>query len=128
MRLGSILLALALPLSALGAGCWEMPPANVALTAAAEDVEILTETPSADIYESFQELNVQAIGGSGREATVTARHMLRNRAAEIHARFVSVDDATASLAWDFSGRTIVSIRGRAYRIKEDPVPTRDRAR
>ncbi len=120
MRARPTLLALAVALTA----CWEMPPGNVPLSTAGEEVEILTEIPSADIYESFQELTVEAIGMSGREATVTARHMLRNRGAELHARFVSVDDATATLAWDFSGRTIMTIRGRAFRVKEDPVPTR----
>jgi hypothetical protein len=120
MRGRPILLALAM---ALGA-CWEMPPSTAALSAAAEEVEILTEAPSPDVYESFQDITVQAIGPSGSEATTIARHMLRNRGAELHARFVSVDDATASLAWDFSGRTIVTLRGRAFRVKEDPPPTR----
>lgn len=115
MRLRPLLLAIALPLF----GCWEMPPSSVPLSTAGEDVEILSETPSPEIYESFQELSMQALGSNGREATVTARHMLRNRGAELGARFVSVDDASATLAWDFSGRTIVTLRGRAFRVKED---------
>lgn len=104
-------------------GCWEMPPGNVPLSTEAENVEIVSEAPSTEIYESFQELSVQAIGASNLEATNAAKHMLRNRGAELHARFVSIDEATASLAWDFSGRTIMTLRGRAFRVKEDTPPT-----
>jgi hypothetical protein len=119
MRLRSLLFALAVTLG----GCWEMPPGNVPLSSEAENVEIVSEAPSPEIYESFQELSVQAIGLSSLEATNAAKHMLRNRGAELHARFVSVDDSTASLAWDFSGRTIVTLRGRAFRVKEEAPPT-----
>ena len=120
MRLGTLALSLALA----AAGCWEMPSGNVPLSQAGEEVEVLVEIPSPDIYESFQEISVQSIGASGQEATVSARHLLRNRGAELHARFVSIDDATASLAWDFSGRTIVTLRGRVFRVKEDTPPVR----
>jgi hypothetical protein len=107
-------------------GCWDLPPSSAPLTAEAEDVEILTETPNLDIYESFGDVTADAIGKGSEEAASIARHILRNRAAAMHARFVSVDDAIASFAWDFSGRTIITLRGRAFRVKEETPPVRVR--
>jgi hypothetical protein len=116
---------LVLPLVCLGAiGCFDLPPGNVPLSADADNVEILTEQPNLDVYESFGEVTVDAIGSGNKDAQMSARHALRNKAAELHARFVSVDDASASFAWDFSGRTIVTIRGRVFRMKEDEPPAR----
>jgi hypothetical protein len=106
------------------AGCWDLPPGNVPLNADAENVEILSEAPNLDIYESFGEITVDAIGKGNLEAQASAKHLLRNRAAEKHARFVSIDDASTSFAWDFSGRTVVTIRGRLFRIKEEQEPAR----
>jgi hypothetical protein len=115
MRSRLLLLALAFS----SAGCWDLPPGNVPLNPDAENVEILSETPNLDVYESFGELTVDAIGNGNKDAQMSARHLLRNRAAQMHARFVSVDDASASIAWDFSGRTVVTLRGRVFRVKEE---------
>ena len=57
-------LALAIAFGLALFGCWEMPPGNVPLSTAGEEVEILTEMPSEDIYESFEQLSVQAIGST----------------------------------------------------------------
>jgi hypothetical protein len=114
-----------LALIGLGAiGCWDLPPGNVPLTPEADNVEILTEAPNLDVYESFGEVTVDSIGSDNKDAQVSARHALRNRAAQLKARFVSIDDASASFAWDFSGRTIVTIRGRVFRMKEEEQPAR----
>jgi hypothetical protein len=121
MRL--IVIALAATASGL-VGCLDLPPANVPLDHAGESVEILTDSPNLDLYESYGEISVDAIGMGTREAQVTARHLLRNRAGVLHARFVSVDVASASFAWDFSGRTVVTMRGRVFRVKEDEPPAR----
>ena len=117
-----LVFALALPACTLG--CLDLPPANVPLSSAGEDVEILTDSPNLDLYESYGDLTVDAIGMGSREAQLSARHLLRNRAGAMHARFVSVDDASASFAWDFSGRTVVTIRGRVFRVKEEEAPRR----
>ena len=122
MRLRTLLFALATPV----AGCWDLPPGNVPLTPGGEEVEVLLDDPSPDVYEPYADISVQAIGLSNQEATRSARRALRNRGAELHARFVSVDDITASLAWDLSGRTIVTVRGRAFREKQELPPARAR--
>ncbi len=96
-----------------------MPAANVPLSPAGEQVEILAELPNHDVYEPFNEITVQAIGHGSEDARNSARHLLRNRGAELHARFVSIDEASAAFAWDFSGRTIVTLRGHAYRMKDE---------
>src|SRR5262249_23170697 len=101
------------------AGCLDLPPANVPLSAGGENVEIVTESPNLDLYEAYGEITVDALGRGSGDAQRSARHLLRNRAALKHARFVSVDDASASIAWDFSGRTVVTIRGRMFRVKEE---------
>jgi hypothetical protein len=106
------------------AGCWDLPPGNVPLSADADEIEIVTEAPNDDVYEPFGEVTVDAIGKDNKDAQLSARHALRNRAAQLKARFVSIDEANASFAWDFSGRTIVTIRGHVFRMKEEEKPKR----
>jgi hypothetical protein len=120
MRLSSVVAVLAV----VCAACWEMPPINVPLSSAGERVEVVAEAPNEDVYEPFQEISVQALGATPREAADTARHMLRNRAGELGGGFVSIEDSSASTAWDFSGRTVVTMKGHAYRVKEEPAPAR----
>ncbi len=62
-------------------------------------------------------MNAQVIGRETQDALRQALNELRNKAAAKGATFVAVDDVTSRAAWDFSGRTIVTVVGTAYRPK-----------
>ncbi len=92
-------------------------PEKVALEPAAGNVEILNEAPNKDIYEPAGEVTAQVIGRETQDALRQAMNQLRNQAAAKKATFVAVEDVTSRAAWDFSGRTIVTLVGTAYRTK-----------
>lgn len=115
MRVSACLRALSLSL--LISGCIEALPEKVTLEPNASDVEIVSEPPNPDVYEPAGEVSAQVIGRESPEAFRQAFNMLRNQGARKGATFVSVDDVTSRAAWDFSGRTIVSIVGTAYKPK-----------
>jgi|GEM_PF-2269775 len=98
-------------------GCAETLPDKVVLKPDAANVEIIADPPNAEIYEPAGEVNAQIIGREVQEAFRQAFNELRNQAAAKGATFVAVDDVTSRAAWDFSGRTIVSVVGTAYRTK-----------
>lgn len=104
---------IALALSA----CIEGAPSKVELTPAGEKVEVVGEPPNPDIYKAVGEVRGEAIGTS-TEAQQYARRALRNEAAQRGANFVAVEEVTARVARDMSGRTVVSIIGQAYKPKE----------
>ncbi len=109
--------ASAMALTSLSA-CIELPPEKVPLLPLGETVELLAELPNADVYESYGMVTSQASGQGSGEAMVAARNGLRNKAAALRATFVSVDEANATGAWDFSGKTVVTLKGHVYRPKE----------
>lgn len=92
-------------------------PEKVALEPAAGNVEILNEAPNKDIYEPAGEVTAQVVGRETQDALRQAMNQLRNQAAAKKATFVAVEDVTSRAAWDFSGRTIVTLVGTAYRTK-----------
>jgi hypothetical protein len=100
------------------ASCVELPPDRVPLLPQAETVELLAEIPNLDVYESYGFVSSEASGHGSSEATVNARNGLRNKAAALRATFVSIDEASATSAWDFSGKTVVTLKGHVYRPKE----------
>lgn len=100
------------------ASCVELPPDRVPLSSQAESVELLSDIPNTDIYESYGFVTSEAIGKGSGEATTNARNGLRNKAAALRATFVSIDEASATTAWDFSGRTVVTLKGHVYRPKD----------
>lgn len=111
-------IALALALAGIGAsGCADTLPTKVALSAGASNVEVLSEPPNEETYEPAGAVSAHVIGRETQDALRQAMNELRNQAAAKGATFVAVDDVTSSAAWDFSGRTVVSIVGTAYRTK-----------
>ena len=100
------------------ASCVELPPERIVLLPQAENVELLSETPNLDVYESYGLVSSEASGKGSGEATVNARNGLRNKAAALRATFVSIEEASATGAWDFSGRTVVTLKGHVYRPKD----------
>ena len=98
-------------------GCIDTLPEKIALSPTAGNVEILNEPPNKETYESAGEVSAHVIGRETQEALRQAMNQLRNQAAAKNATFVAVDDVTARAAWDFSGRTIITMVGTAYRTK-----------
>jgi hypothetical protein len=98
-------------------GCADTLPEKIVLVPAAANVEVINDPPNETIYESAGEVNAQVIGHETQDALRQALNQLRNKAAAKGATFVAVDDVTSRAAWDFSGRTIVTLVGTAYRTK-----------
>jgi hypothetical protein len=98
-------------------GCADTLPDKIALRPEAANVEVINEPPNVEIYESAGEVTAQVIGRETQDALRQALNELRNKAAAKGATFIAVDDVTSRAAWDFSGRTIVTLVGTAYRTK-----------
>jgi hypothetical protein len=98
-------------------GCVDALPEKIVLAPEAANVEVINEPPNSEIYEPAGEVNAQVIGHETQDALRQALNQLRNKAAAKGATFVAVDDVTSRAAWDFSGRTIVTLVGTAYRTK-----------
>ena len=111
------LLVLLVVLLAGATGCIDALPDKVPLRPEAGNVEVINEPPNAEIYEPAGEVRAQVIGREVQEALRQAFNQLRNQAAAKGATFIAVDDVTSRAAWDFSGRTIVTLVGTAYRTK-----------
>ena len=110
-------LALLLALAGTG-GCKDtLLPEKIVLRPEAANVEIISEPPNVDVYEPAGEVRAQIIGRENAAALREAFNMLRNQAAAKGATFVAVDEVSSRAAWDFSGRTIVTLIGTAYRPK-----------
>ncbi len=99
------------------AGCVDAFPDKVLLKPEAANVEIVTDPPNPEVYEPAGEVATQIIGREVGEAFRQAFNELRNQAAAKGASFVHVEEVSSRAAWDFSGRTVVSIVGTAYRGK-----------
>ncbi len=98
-------------------GCADTLPEKIVLRPEAANVEIITEPPNTEVYEPAGEVNAQVIGRESAASFREAFNMLRNQAAAKGATFVAVDEVSSRAAWDFSGRTIVTLVGTAYRPK-----------
>jgi hypothetical protein len=101
----------------LSGGCVDNFPDRVALEPRATNVEVVTDPPNPEVYEPVGEVAAQVMGREVGEAFRQAFNELRNEAAKKNASFVHVEEVTSRAAWDFSGRTVVSLVGVAYRPK-----------
>ncbi|HEY8074724.1 MAG TPA: hypothetical protein VIF62_11455 [Labilithrix sp.] len=101
-----------------GSGCVDASyPDKVNLAPEAQTVEVVTDPPNPEVYEPVGEVAATIIGREVGEAFRQAFNELRNQAAKKGATFVAVEDVQSRAAWDFSGRTVVSLVGTAYRPK-----------
>lgn len=115
-RLGALFAVFVLSTSSLLlCGCIDKFPDKVLLKSEAANVEIATDPPNPEVYEPAGEVATQIIGREIGEAFRQAFNELRNQAARKGASFVHVEEVSSRAAWDFSGRTVVSIVGTAYR-------------
>lgn len=115
--LRALLLASATAAAAASAGCIDAFPDKIVLKPEASNVEIVTDPPNPEVYEPAGEVATQVIAREVGEGFRHAFNELRNQAAQKGASFVYVEDMSSRAAWDFSGRTVVSIVGTAYRAK-----------
>ena len=105
----------ALGLAATLPGCVDTLPEKIVLNPGADNVEVINEPPNREVYESAGEVTAQVVGRETQDALRQALNQLRNKAAAKGATFIAVDDVSSRAAWDFSGRTIVTLVGTAYR-------------
>ena len=98
-------------------GCIDAFPDKIVLKPEASNVEIVTEPPNPEVYEPAGEVATQVIAREVGEGFRQAFNDLRNQAAQKGATFVYAEDVSSRAAWDFSGRTVVSVVGTAYRQK-----------
>ena len=96
-------------------GCIDQFPEKVNLKPEAATVEVVTDPPNPDVYEPVGEVASQTMGREVGEAFRQAFNELRNSAAAKGASFVAVEEVQSRAAWDFSGRTVVTLVGTAYR-------------
>ena len=97
--------------------CIDNYPDKVNLNPEAAAVEVVTDTPNPEVYEPVGEVGAQVISREVGEAFRQAFNELRNQASTKGATFVAVEEVQSRAAWDFSGRTVVSLVGTAYRPK-----------
>jgi hypothetical protein len=117
MRASSFLALLGALAGATVSGCADALPEKIALSPEAANVEVLNEPPNIETYEPAGEVTALVIGHETQVALRQAMNELRNKAAAKGATFVAVEDVTARAAWDFSGRTVVTMVGTAYKTK-----------
>jgi hypothetical protein len=96
--------------------CLDLPD-RVALHPEASNVEMVSDPPNLEIYEPVGDVTAQVVSREVGEAFRQAANEMRNQAASRGATFVAIDDVTSRAAWDFSGRTIVTMTGTAFRPK-----------
>ena len=99
------------------AGCESAIPEKVALVPSANSVEVVSDPPNPELYESTGEVSAQVIAREVGDGLRQAANDLRNQAAKKGATFVSIDDVSSRATWDFSGRVVVTIVGTAYKVK-----------
>ena len=111
---GSLLLASVLFFCA---ACESTIPEKVALVPGANNVEVVSDPPNPELYESTGEVSAQVVAHEVGDGLRQAANDLRNQAARKGATFVSIDDVSSRATWDFSGRVVVTMTGNAYRLK-----------
>jgi hypothetical protein len=109
MRWLAILALLTLPVS-----CAEDIPEHVELIPGAQDVEFATEPPSKTTYTMIGEVVGIAAANDPDAAEFAARNDLRNKAAEIGASLVTVDDSIGE-AMPLRDKVKVKVYGRAFK-------------
>ena len=98
-------------------GCESSIPEKVALVPGANNVEVGSDPPNPELYESAGEVSAQVVAREVGDGLRQAANDLRNQAAKKGATFVSMDDVSSRSTWDFSGRVVVTITGTAYKVK-----------
>lgn len=101
----------------LTSGCAENLPSEVPLAPGADQVEVVSDPPNAEIYEPVGGVTARVASTEVSTAVREAKNELRNQAAQKGATFVSIDEIGSRPSWDLRGRTVVTMSGTAYRQK-----------
>jgi hypothetical protein len=109
MRWLAVLALLAVPMS-----CAEDLPEHVELIPGAQDVEFAIEPPSKNGYKMIGEVVGIAAANDPDTAEFAARNDLRNKAAELGATLVTVDDSIGE-AMPLRDKIKVKVYGRAFK-------------
>src|SRR5580692_626579 len=109
MKWLAVLAFLAVPIS-----CAEDLPDHVALIPGAENVEFAVEPPSKNGYTMIGEVIGVAAANDPDAAEFAARNDLRNKAAELGATLVTVDDSIGE-AMPLRDKVKVKVYGRAFK-------------
>ena len=115
--MGSLKWTLVVLVLALVPGCAENLPDKIVLKPEAEQDEISSEKPNADLYVTMGEVVASALGDSKDAALLQAKNDMRNQAAARGASLVSVDNVEAKLEWQ-GRKTLVKATGTAYKPKD----------
>jgi Domain of unknown function (DUF4156) len=94
--------------------CASQIPEKVELKPEAENVEFAYETPSAAAYKLLGTVTGVAAANDPDQAQEAAKNDLRNKAAELGAVIVTIDENTGALL-PLESRTKVKLVGRAYK-------------
>jgi hypothetical protein len=94
--------------------CAEEIPEHVELVTGAQDVEFATEPPSKNTYRMIGEVVGIAAANDPDAAEFAARNDLRNKAAELGATLVTVDDSVGE-AMPLREKIKVKVYGRAFK-------------
>ena len=94
--------------------CASQIPDKVELKPEAENVEFAYETPSANAYKLLGTVVGVAAANDPDQAQEAAKNDLRNKAAELGAVLVTIDENTGALI-PLQTRTKVKLVGRAYK-------------
>jgi hypothetical protein len=105
----AILVLLAVPMA-----CAEDLPEHVELLPGAQDVEFAVDPPSKGAYKMIGEVVGIAAANDPDTAEFAARNDLRNKAAELGATLVTVDDSVGE-AMPLRDKIKVKVYGRAFK-------------
>jgi hypothetical protein len=94
--------------------CATQLPDHVELSPSGEAVEIAVEPPSPRAYRLLGQVSGEAASKDPDAAQEAARNDLRNKAGEMGATLVTVDENTGGLV-RFEEKTKVKLVGRAYK-------------
>src|SRR5579883_1962545 len=94
--------------------CAEQLPDHVELEPAAENVEIVSDTPNHDTFRMVGEVTAEAAAKDPDAAQAAARNALRNKAAAMGAVLVKIDEDVGEPLL-LEDKTRVKLTGRAYK-------------
>jgi|HubBroStandDraft_2_1064218.scaffolds.fasta_scaffold108814_2 hypothetical protein len=109
MRWLAVLALVAFPIA-----CAEELPDHVELIPGAQDVEFAVDLPSKTAYKMIGEVVGMAAANDPDAAEFAARNDLRNKAAELGATLVTVDDSIGE-AMPLRDKVKVKVYGRAFK-------------
>jgi hypothetical protein len=98
-------------------GCAEQLPEVVPLAAGADQVEVVSDTPSADVYRPIGGVSARVAGNDVASATREAKNELRNQTTRKGGSLVLIQDTLVDNSFMSPGRIVVAMTGTAYKSR-----------